>query len=119
MPETTQEFKGWLKPSNNIKLSSDTSVLRLTHEGNTSFTSLSDLNTKSVETLPIVCKNRILAIEADPSNSIEADDSVHGASISSILVSRPITVFNAEKCYSSIAREIIPKKWAMQVSWKP
>jgi hypothetical protein len=103
MPETTQAFKGWLKSSTNIKLSSDASVFRFTHEGITNFVSLSDFDKKSIENLPSVCKNSIPAIEADPTNSIAPEASVVGANVSSISVSRLITATNAAKYYGSIA----------------
>ena len=108
MPVTTQAFKGWLKSSNNIKLSSDASVLRVTHEGITNFASLSDFDKKSIENLPSVCKNSIPAIEADPTNSITREASVAGENVSSISVSRLITAVNAAKHYRSIARVMSP-----------
>ena len=112
MPVTTQAFKGWLKSSNNIKLSSDASVLRVTHEEINNFTSMSDFDKKSIENLPSVCKNTIPATEADPTNSIAPEASVAGANVSSILVSRIITAFNAAKYYGSIARVMNPQNMA-------
>ena len=66
MPVTSQAFKGWLKSSTNVKLTSDASVLRVTHECITNFASLSDFDKKSIENLPSVCKNSIPTIEVDP-----------------------------------------------------
>ena len=106
MPVTTQAFKGWLKSSNNIKLSSDASALRVTHEGITNFASLSDFCKKSIEILPIICKNIILAIEGDATNSIVADASIPRTNISLTSASRLITSFNSAKCYVYISRAI-------------
>ena len=104
MPVTTQAFKGWLKSSNNIKLSSDDSVLRVTHEGITNVASLSEFDKKSIENLPSVFKNRIAVMEEDATNVIASEGSVSGASISMISVSRLITAVNAAKHYGSIDR---------------
>ena len=94
---TSQAFKGWLKSSTKIKISSDASVLRVAHEGITNFASLSDFDKKSIENLPSVCKNSVPVIEADPTNSITPEASVTGANVSSILISRLVTAANAAK----------------------
>ena len=112
MPVTSQSFKAWLKSANNIKLSSDAAVLRVTHEGITNFASLSDFDKKSIENLPGVCKNGIPAIEADPSNSIASETSVAGANVSLISVRRLITAVSAAKYYGSIARVMNPQNMA-------
>ena len=92
-----------------MKLSSDASVLRFTHEGITNFTFLSDLDINIVESLIIVYKNSISAIEPDSTNSIVAIASVSGASVSSISLSRPIIALNAGKNYGSISRSMNPQ----------
>ena len=112
MPVTSQSFKAWLKSANNIKLSSDAAVLRVTHEGITNFASLSDFDKKSIENLPGVCKNGIPAIEADPSNNIASETSVAGANVSLISVRRLITAVSAAKYYGSIARVMNPQNMA-------
>ena len=104
MPVTTQAFKGWLKSSTNMKLSSDASVLRLTHEGITNFDSLSDFDKNSIQLLPQTCKNGIAAIVSDLPNNVAAEAAVPGANVSSISVSRLITAAHAAKYYNSIAR---------------
>ena len=58
-------FKSWLKASTNMKLSSDASVNRVTHEGITDFNSLVDFDKQSIQNLPKVCKETIAAIVAD------------------------------------------------------
>ena len=45
---TTQAFKGWLNYSNSMNLSSDASVLHLTHEGITNFVSLSYFDKQNI-----------------------------------------------------------------------
>ena len=109
MPVTTQTFKGWLKYSNNMKISSDASAVRLTHEGVTKSASLSGFDKKSIENLPSVCKNSIPAIEADASNSIAAKSYASGVKISSMSVSRLITNVNAAKHYGLIASAMNPQ----------
>jgi len=108
MPVTTQAFKAWLKSSTNMKLSSDASVLRLTHEGITNFASLSDFDKKSIQLLPQICKNSIPAIVEDIPNNITAEVAIPGANVSSISVSRLITAVNAAKYYNSISRAMNP-----------
>ena len=78
---TAQTFEGWLKSSYNMKLSSDTSVLHLTHEGVTNFASLSNFDKK------IIFKNRIPSIDSDVTNNVIAESAVSRASMSFVLVS--------------------------------
>ena len=106
---TIQAFKGWLKSSTNMKLSSHASVLRLTHEGITNFTSLSDFDKKSIQLLRQICKNGIAEIHEDTPNNIAAEAAVPIANISSISVSRLITAVNAAKYYDSIAKVMNPQ----------
>ena len=91
-----------------MKLSSDASVLRLTHEGITNFASLSDFDKKSIQLLPQICKNSIPAIVEDIPNNITAEVAIPGANVSSISVSRLITAVNAAKYYNSISRAMNP-----------
>ena len=104
MQVITQAFKGWLKSFNNMKLSSDALVLRLSHEGITNFASLSDFDKKSNQNLPNICKNSIPAIDADASSNIGATAAVSEANVSSILVSRLVTSVNAVKYYGFITQ---------------
>ena len=104
MAAPTPEFKGWLKNSTNMKLSSDASVLRLTKEGITNFESLTDFDKKSLERLPLTCKENIRAITANPANGITAERAVPGANLSSISVRRLIVAMNALEYYTSIDR---------------
>ena len=87
-----------------MNLSSDDSVLRLTHEGSTNFVSLSDFDNKIIQKLPSVCKNNIPAIEVDATNIVAAEVSVSGSNISSISIRMLIASVNASNCYGSIAR---------------
>ena len=64
-PVATAAFRVWLKESNNIKLSSDSAVTRVTYEGITNFDSLTDFDKSSIEYLPRTCKDKILAIVED------------------------------------------------------
>ena len=87
-----------------MKLSSHASALRIAHEGITNFASLYDFDKKNIQNLTRVCKNSIPAIETDATNSIAAEDSVFGPSISSTSVSRFIVAIKSSKHYSSISR---------------
>ena len=92
-----------------MKLNWDDSVLRLIHEGIANFASLSDFDKNTIENLSSVWKNSIPDIEADPRNSTTAEAYVAVARISSILVRRRITVFNAANHYGSISRVMSPQ----------
>ena len=87
-----------------MKLSSDASVLRLTHEGITSLDSLTDFDAKAIKLLPKVCKDNIDAIVADVPNGISAENAVNGANISSISVQRLIVAADAARFYQAIDR---------------
>ena len=72
MVNTTAAFRNWLKQATNMKLSSDASVLRVTHEGITNYESLRDFDKESLLILPKVCRQTIAAIPDDPANNITA-----------------------------------------------
>ena len=99
MINTTAAFRTWLKGNSNMKLSSDISVLRLTHEGITSLDLLTDFNDKVIKLLPKVYKDNIDAIVADIPNGIAAENAVNGANISSISVQRLIATADAARYY--------------------
>ena len=87
-----------------MKLSSDASVLRLTHESITSLDSLTDFDAKAIKLLPKVCKDNIDAIVADVPNDIAAENAVNGANKSSISVQRLIVAADAVRYYQAIDR---------------
>ena len=70
MAVPTADFKNWLKTSDNMKLSSNAAVLRLTKEGITNFEFLTDFDKKSMERLPATCKETIAQITRDRANNI-------------------------------------------------
>ena len=115
MTATTRAFKGWLKSSNNMKLISDALVLSLTNEGIHNFSSLSDLDMKSIQCLQKIYKNRISSIEADATNNIASKCPVTGVSILHISISILIVAVNTAKNYGSIDRvrnpQIIAAIW--------
>ena len=104
----TASFKSWLKASTNMKLSSDSAVVRLTHEGINNFISLQDFDKKSIQALPATCKNSIPAVAEDLTAGILAETEVPGANVSSISVQRLIIAVQAAKFYSSIDRVMTP-----------
>ena len=104
MVQSSQAFRTWLKSANNMKLSSDSAVNRILHEGITNFESFADFDKKSIERLPSVCKESIDEIEEDDDNGIEYEAAVNGATISSISVRRLIVAVQAAKYYELIGR---------------
>lgn len=106
MPTTTAAFRYWLKSNSNIKLSSDASVLRITHEGITNYESLLDFDKNSIQLLPSICKEKINAIPADDANGISDEPEVSGANISAISVQRLIVASYAASYYKSISRSM-------------
>ena len=95
MLTTSATFRSWLKASTNMKLRSDASVLRVTHEGSTSYDTLVDFDKAVIKNLPRVCKGSIDAIAADIAKNIQAEAAVPGANVSSIYVQRLIVAANA------------------------
>ena len=73
-----------------MKLSSDASVLRVTHEGITSYDTLVDFDKADIKNLQRVCKGSIDTIAADMANNVQAEATVPGAYVSSISVQRII-----------------------------
>ena len=59
MVTTSATFRSLLKSSTNMKLSSDASVLRVTHESITSYDTLVDFDKSAIKNLPRVCKGSI------------------------------------------------------------
>ena len=106
MVATTAAFRTWLKSVPNMKLSSDASVARVTHEGITNYDSLKDFDNAAIKNLPKVCRETINAIPADAANNIQAEPVVPGANVSSISAQRLIVAANATRYYDSIGRTI-------------
>ena len=104
MLTTSATFFSWLKASTNMKLISDASVLRVTHEGITSYDTLVDFDKSAIKNLPRVCKGSIDAIADDIANNVQAEAAVPGANVSSIYVQRLIVSANATLYYASIDR---------------
>ena len=104
MPITNAAFRNWLKGGNNMKLSTDSAVLRITHEGITDFRAFLDFDKESIEALPKACAKDIEAITADAPNNVTAEAAVNAANISSIAVRRLLVAMHAAKFYESIGR---------------
>ena len=102
MVTTSATFRSWIKSSTNMKLSSDASVLRVTHEGITSYETLVDFDKAAIKNLPRVCKGYIDAISADIANNFQAEAAVPGVNVSSISFQRLIVSANAAQYYDSI-----------------
>ena len=82
MVTTSDTFRSWLKASTNMKLSSDASVLRVTHEGITSYDTIIEFYKAVIKNIPRVCKGSIDAIAADTANNFQAEAAVPGANVS-------------------------------------
>ena len=106
MVTTSATFRSWLKAYTNVKLSSDASVLRVTHEGITSYNTLIDFDKADINNLPRVCKGSIDAIPADMKNNVQAEAAVPSANVSSFSVQRLIVAANAARYYGSIGRTL-------------
>ena len=104
MVTTSATFRYLIKAFTNIKLSSDASVLRVTHEGVTSCDTLVDFDKSDIKNLPRVCKGSIDAIATDMENNVQAEAAVPGANVSSISVQRLIVAANSARYYASIGR---------------
>ena len=104
MVTTSATFRSWLKASTNMKLISNVSVLRVTHEGITSYDILVDFDKAAIKNLPRLCKGSIDAITADVANNVQGEAAVPGANVSSISVQRLIVSANAARYYDSIGR---------------
>ena len=86
MVTTSATFRSWIKASTNMKLRSDASVLRVTHEGITLYDTLVDFDKAAIKNLPRVCMGSIDAISAYMANNVQAEAAVPGANVSSIYV---------------------------------
>ena len=100
MVTTSATFRSWIKVSTNMKLRSDASVLRVTHEGITSYDTLVDFDKSVIKNLPRVCKGSIDAITSDIANNGQAEATVPGANVSSISVQRLTVAANAARYYA-------------------
>jgi hypothetical protein len=107
-PNATNAFRTWLKANTGMKLAYDSSVTRILYEGITNYDSLLDFDTKSIQSLPAVCKGAIPAIEANQAENVVAEAAVLGANISTISTRRLIIAVFAAKYYSSIGRTMTP-----------
>jgi hypothetical protein len=108
-PNVTATFKSWLKSNTGMKLSSDAAVNRIIYEGITNYESLLDLDIKSIQSLPSICKEAIPAITADDAADIAAENAVPGANINTITTRRLIIAMHASSFYSSINRVMNPQ----------
>ena len=76
--DVTNAFKGWLKVGISIKLRSDAAVLRLNHEGITTYKSVKDFDKKLIEQLLTTDKVKIPAITEDQPVGINAEAEIAG-----------------------------------------
>ena len=70
MVTTSATLRSWIKASTNMKLGSDASVFRVTHEVITSYDTLVDFDKAAIKNLPRVCKGSIDEIAADMANDV-------------------------------------------------
>ena len=95
--DNNAEFRTCLKSNNTIKLSSDASIVHITYESITNFVFLSDFDTKTIESLPTNCKEKIPDITDDPAAGITDETVVLTSNISSIAIFRLIVVDQSAK----------------------
>ena len=106
MVTTSPQFRAWLKQATNMKLSSDASVARITHEGITDLESLRDFDKATITSLQRACSHAIAAIPVDLANGIQAEAAVAASNVSTISIHRLIVASNAAKYYHSIGRTL-------------
>lgn len=99
-------FKAWLKQGTNMKLSSNSAVTRITHEGITNFESLMDFDKDSIDLLPRACSRAIPAVEADADNNVQAEEAVPAGNISTISVHRLKVAADCARFYRDVGREL-------------
>lgn len=104
MVTASPAFRAWLKQSTNMKLSTNSAVTRILHEGVTDIDSLIDFDKDSIEALPRACARAIVAVEADPDNQIEAEPAVPAGNLSIASVHRLIVAADAARYYRDIGR---------------
>jgi len=96
---TKTTFRNWIKEGRNIKLSTDSAILCLIHEGITDFNSLLDFDRDSIEALPRACSKSIDAVAVDVANSVISEPAVYRANINSLAVRRIFVAMRAIKYY--------------------
>ena len=82
MVTTSATFRSWIKASTNMNISSDASVLMVTHTCISSYYTLVDFDKAAIKNLPRVCKVFIDAIAADMANNVQAEAAGPGANVS-------------------------------------
>jgi hypothetical protein len=104
MVNTSPAFRAWLKQSTNMKLSTNSTVTRILHEGITDIDSLIDFDKDSIEALPRACARAITAVEPDPDNDIEGEPAVPAGNLSIASVHRLTVAANAARYYRDVGR---------------
>ena len=69
---TNNQYRSWLKSAENMKLSSNASVMIITYEVLTKFQLFMDLDRNSIKSLSKACSKNIDSIIADFSDGIAA-----------------------------------------------
>ena len=103
-PATTAGFRLFLKSSPNMKLSSDSAVLRVLYEGLTSFALFADFDDDSIKTMAKNCKETIPAVAEDIAAGIAAENEVPGVVVSTQSIVRLQLACKAVKYYISVSR---------------
>ena len=103
-PTTTAGFRLFLKSAPNMKLSSDSAVLRVLYEGLTTYTSFADFDDDSIKTMAKNCKETIPAVAADAAAGIAAENEVPGVIVSTQSIVRLQLACKAVKYYISVSR---------------
>ena len=101
---TNNEYCSWKKSAVNMKLSSDTSVMRITYEVLTKFQSFMDFNSNIIESLSKACTMNIDRIIADVPNGIAAKNAVRRTNIITISIRPLVVATNTVRYYTSIGQ---------------
>ena len=105
-PDTNDAFRTCLQPNNTINIISNADVVCITYEGITNFSSPTDFDKKSIESLPATCNEKIPVIADDPSADITAEPAAPGANISLTQIRQLILAVQATKYYTLIGRKM-------------
>ena len=119
MVTTSATFRSWLKASTNMKLSSDASVLRVTHEGLASYDTFVEFDKAAIKNLPRVYKGYFDAIASDISNNVQAEAAVPGANVVPFLSKGSLLPQTPHDTMPQSIGQCMPLVCTMEMSFPP
>ena len=101
---TNNQHRSWLKIFANMKLSSNTSGMRITYEEFTKFQLFMEFDHDSIKSLSKSCSKNIDTIFAGVLNGVVAKNAVPGTNISTISIRRLVVATNSVNYYTVIEK---------------